>query len=181
MKIPLYVDRTDARISECGRYRYTLERQWTDVLGNYRGLCVFVMLNPSKASAALDDPTVRRCTEFARKWGFEALTVLNLFAFRATDPKEMKAAEDPIGPHNDATIVEVCTSADRVIAAWGRDGSFMGRAAKVTAMLREECGVEPEALRLTLEGFPTHPLARGKHWVPYDVTPVPYVCGGRTE
>ncbi len=175
MKIPSYVDRTAARISECGRYRYTLERRW----GFGRGLCVFLMLNPSKASAELDDPTVRRCTEFARKWGFEALTVLNLFAFRATDPKEMKAAEDPVGPHNDATIVEICTFADRVIAAWGRDGAHLGRAAYVTALLRDHCGVVPEALRLTQEGHPTHPLARGKHWVPYDVDPVPF--GGRSE
>ena len=169
MRVPDYVRGSTALISGCGLYRYTLKRHWR----GGRGVCVFVMLNPSKATAYQDDPTVRRCTEFARKWGFEALTVLNLFAFRATDPKEMKAAEDPIGPHNDETIVEVCTCADRVIAAWGRDGAHLGRATAVVDLLRAECGLVPEALRLTQEGFPTHPLARGKHWVPYDVEPVP--------
>ncbi len=88
----------NAVISECGRYRYVLTRQ----VGPGTRTATFILLNPSTADANNDDPTIRRCIGFARQWGCGKLTVLNLFAVRATDPQWMKAASDPVGPENKA-------------------------------------------------------------------------------
>lgn len=87
----------DAVFSPCQRYRYWLERRFSE--GD--GTAVFVMLNPSTATAETNDPTIRRCIGFARSWGCDYLVVVNIFAFRATDPKVMKAEADPVGSDND--------------------------------------------------------------------------------
>ena len=91
-----------ATISECGLYRYSLTRVWDDVLP----MCIFVMLNPSTADADIDDPTIRRCINFAKREGCGSLMVVNLFAYRATSPADMKAAVDPIGSGNPTTLEE---------------------------------------------------------------------------
>jgi hypothetical protein len=144
-------------LSECGRYRYTLTREWN---GSLPAL-TFVMLNPSTADATLDDPTIRRCIGFARRRGFGGLQVLNLFAFRATDPMHMKAAHDPVGPDNDAHIIAALTAtaaaSSPVIAAWGVHGTYNGREAEVRK-LSLECGVKLMCLGSTKGGHPRHPL-----------------------
>src|SRR4051812_10658415 len=81
------------------RYRYTLTRS----LGP-GPLATFVMLNPSTAGAFNDDPTVRKCVAFCRRWGCGRLQVVNLFAYRATSPRQLKQVNDPVGPRNRRAI-----------------------------------------------------------------------------
>ena len=109
-----------AVFSECGRYRYRLDRQW--LIGS--GRCAFFMLNPSTADDTQDDPTVRRCIRYATDWGYQSLVVLNVFGLRATDPMELRRADDPAGTGNAAVCREVLGSVDRVIVAWGNVGAY---------------------------------------------------------
>src|SRR5882724_4976365 len=88
-----------AVLSDCERYRYALWRRWAE-----RPAVLFVGLNPSTADALQDDPTIRRCIRFAKAWGYGALYMGNLFAFRATDPRAMKAEADAVGPDNDGWL-----------------------------------------------------------------------------
>ena len=134
-------------------YRYRLSRTW-DPTGP---TLAFVMLNPSTADAEVLDPTVRRCVGFARSWGFGALEVVNLFAFRATDPRDLLLAAAPVGPDNDRAIVDAASAADRVVVAWGIRGTHLGRARAVAALLRAT-SVRPLALAMTRDGHPRHPL-----------------------
>src|SRR5690348_16099160 len=107
----------DAVISDCGRYRYSLSRWGWD---ERSGRCVFIMLNPSTADASVDDPTIRRCINFAQGWGYGMLEVVNLFAWRATFPKELALAPDPVGPHNGEYLTRAITIGDITVCAWGR-------------------------------------------------------------
>jgi hypothetical protein len=149
--------------SGCERYRYALTREWAPERG--RLLCV--MLNPSTATEAQNDPTVERCERRARALGYGAFCVCNIFAFRATDPKVMRAAADPVGPGNDAAIAEGAAWADRVLCAWGTHGAHLGRGPAVEALLRATrrplCH-----LGLTKEGHPRHPLYVGYATAPTD-------------
>lgn len=156
-----------AVISDCGRYRYTLHREW---LGG-AGLCMFVMLNPSTADAYKNDPTIRRCVKFAQRWGFHEMTVGNLFALRSPHPKELLAADDPVGPENDLWLDRLATAADRHVMAWGAFAAAPARAAEV---LGRHAWYTPVCLGTTVDGSPKHPLARGKHRVPDDFEPVPF-------
>lgn len=142
-----------AEFSDCRKYRYCLARYFHDRPCNSKKAVMFVMLNPSTADADADDPTIRRCIGFARQWGFDRLLVANLFAWQATDPKEIMRAADPIGPENDKFIERMTREAELTVCAWGKDGSFMGRAAAVLEMLSF-----PMALKLNQDGSPAHPL-----------------------
>jgi hypothetical protein len=144
--------------SDCETWRYLLTRVW-DPAGPR---ALFVMLNPSTATEVQNDPTVERCERRARALGFGAFRVTNIFAFRATDPRVMRAAADPVGPENDAAITGSLGWAGQVICAWGNHGQHMGRGAQVAALLRA-AGAEPWVLGLTGAGQPVHPL-----YVPYD-------------
>jgi len=116
---------------------------------------VWVMLNPSTADAHDDDPTIRRCLAFARRWGFEAMTVVNLFAWRSSEPQALTAVVDPVGPRAARVLGDAVRSADAVIAAWGNlPPAFRPRAAWVASMLPPET----LALGLTRQGQPRHPL-----------------------
>ena len=115
---------------------------------------MLIGLNPSTADAKRDDPTIRRCIGFARNWGFGHLWVLNLFAFRATYPKDLMAATDPIGARNDEWIRRVARKVDRVVAVWGNDGAFLDRSTRARSML----GDRLEVIRLNAGGEPAHPL-----------------------
>jgi hypothetical protein len=138
-----------AEFSPCRRYRYTLWRRW-DAGKPY---CQFVGLNPSTADETHDDPTVRRCIDFAKRWGYGALCMTNLFAFRATDPEVMKAAEEPVGLMNDAWLKDVAARAGVVVAAWGVHGDHLDRARRALPLLGQV-----RCLGLTKEGHPRHPL-----------------------
>ena len=104
-----------ATISACTKYRYSLRRTWQE---GGRVVC-FIMLNPSTADADIDDPTIRRCVGFGKSWGYDALEVVNLFAWRETEPKFLITPSDPIGPDNDGAILEASGRAELVVCAWG--------------------------------------------------------------
>lgn len=139
-----------ARLSDCRRYRYSLGREWSSGTGT---VC-FVMLNPSTADALEDDATVRRCMGFAKLWGYKRLEIRNLFAWRATDPKELLTAPDPIGPENDAEL-QLAKAADQIIVAWGTHGSLKGRDRAVLKILAD---VPVYCLGRSQAGHPLHPL-----------------------
>jgi hypothetical protein len=130
-------------------WRYQLRRVWDPQLPPV----AFVGLNPSTADETHDDPTVRRCIGFARRWGYGSLIMANAFAFRATDPREMMDAADPVGPDNDLHLRAIAAEAPLVVAAWGAHGVFHGRSAQLTVLLGEV-----SALGLTKGGEPRHPL-----------------------
>ncbi len=122
--------------SDCAAYRYALTRVW-DAAGRK---ALFVMLNPSTATEVQNDPTVERCERRARVLGFGAFRVVNIFAYRATDPKLMRAQADPVGPGNDAAIAEGAAWADQIICAWGSHGAHLDRGSAVEALLRAGAG-----------------------------------------
>ncbi|PJF08638.1 DUF1643 domain-containing protein [Pseudorhodobacter sp. MZDSW-24AT] len=149
---------SEAVYSPCEVYRYLLTRIW-DGAG---ARALFVMLNPSTATEAQNDPTVERCERRARALGFGGFRVVNIFAFRATDPRVMRAAADPVGPGNDAAILGSVQAwqPDQVICAWGTHGAHLGRGDAVAGMLRGT-GVPLWHLGLTAAGQPKHPLYIG--------------------
>jgi hypothetical protein len=151
---------SDAVYSDCERYRYLLTRTW----GSGRK-ALFVMLNPSTATELQNDPTVERCQRRAVALGFGAFRVTNIFAFRATDPKVMRAAADPVGPENDAAILDSANWADMILCAWGNHGLHLGRGALVADFLRQT-GAPLFHLGLTGQDQPRHPL-----YVGYDRQP----------
>ena len=155
--------------SDCERYRYTLTREW-DPNGQR---VMFVMLNPSTATEVQNDPTVERCERRARTLGFGAFRVCNIFAWRDTDPKALRLAEDPTGPANDAAIREGCAWADEVICAWGTHGALGNRGPRVEQLIRET-GCELYHLGLTKDGHPKHPL-----YIAYSEQPRPWVPAER--
>lgn len=152
-----------ADFSKCRQYRYRLWRYWNPT----KPFCLFIMLNPSTAGEIENDPTVERCERRALQMGFGGLVVCNIFAFRATDPQAMKAALDPVGPHNDWYIRDEAKRprTGRVICGWGEHGKHRGRSKAVTDMLRQE-GVTLYYLRLNKSGEPQHPL-----YIGYDQKP----------
>jgi hypothetical protein len=151
-------------------YRYTLERgPWL----NGAGTVLFVMLNPSTADETQDDPTIRRCIGFAQAWGFSRLTVANLYAVRATDPRELWLHHDPIGPWNKRSISKLASDADQVIVAWGAtphpDPNQPHRMLRTLGFFHG--GVV--CLGHTKDGHPRHPL-----YVPKAAQRVPYQRAG---
>ena len=153
-----------AEYSDCECYRYALTRVW-----NTAGRkALFIMLNPSTATEIQNDPTVERCERRARALGFGAFRVLNIFAFRATDPRDMRAAADPVGPLNDKAIRDSLDWADQVICAWGTHGAHRDRGPEVEAMLRAT-GTPLWHLGLSKAGHPKHPL-----YIGYAVQPMPW-------
>ncbi|WP_276968362.1 DUF1643 domain-containing protein, partial [Metallibacterium scheffleri] len=126
-----------------------------------------VGLNPSTADETQDDPTIRRCVGFAKAWGYQALCMVNLFAFRATRPDDMLAAADPVGPDNDAHLRALSGEAGVIVAAWGALGTHRGRDVEVCALLPAL-----HCLTLTKGGQPGHPL-----YLPRRLTPIPMGSG----
>lgn len=144
--------RSSAVYSRCGLYRYALTRVW-----GQGPRVAFVMLNPSTASHLRNDPTVARCESRARNMGAGAFRVVNLFAFRATLPRDLRLAEAPIGPLNDQWLRRTANWADQLICAWGNDGAYLARDAQVRTILHNS-GRPVLHLGLTRSGAPRHPL-----------------------
>lgn len=138
-----------AEFSPCRRYRYALWRTWETALPRV----MFIGLNPSTADECLDDPTLRRCMRFARDWGYGGVCTANAFALRATDPKEMLAAKDPVGPDNDRWLIRLAGESALVVAAWGNHGAHLGRSSALRAMLPDL-----HCLAVNRSGEPAHPL-----------------------
>lgn len=155
-----------ARFDPRGRYRYRLTRVWDD----RRPVVVWIMLNPSTATASADDPTIRRVVGFSRAWGFGSAEVVNLFALRATHPRRLANSHDRVGPLNDDSIATAVTSTHRVVAAWGNHGTMDNpatgnpRCQEVVALISKGCG-DVRCLATTKRGHPRHPL-----YVPADTS-----------
>ena len=146
------------------RYRYWLHRELA-TRGD-EGL-VFVMLNPATATATEDDPTIRRCMDFGRRWGYRELTVVNLFALRAADPAELRRhGADAIGERNDELLrwLRQHPATTCMVAAWGNHGTHLGRDAAVLPIIQPAM-----ALKTTKAGCPAHPL-----YLPKSTRPSPY-------
>ena len=133
-------------------HRYVLTRTWDTALP----AMTWVMLNPSTADAMTDDPTIRRCKAFARREGCGGISVVNLFGLRATDPRDLTDARDPVGPANDR-FIDMHAQASLVVAAWGAGGTLHGRAREVGQRLTA-AGVPLKCLGVTRDGHPRHPL-----------------------
>ena len=142
-----------ALYSDCEKYRYALTRVW-DEKGKR---ALFVMLNPSTATEVQNDPTVERCERRARALGFGGFRVCNIFAYRATDPRDMRAQSDPTGPENQSAILKAAVWADTIICAWGTHGEHLGQGQMIETLLRGQ----PKPLfhlGLSKAGHPKHPL-----------------------
>ncbi|WP_288904534.1 DUF1643 domain-containing protein [uncultured Sneathiella sp.] len=160
---PEFFGESGADFSSCGAYRYRLWRRWSE------GPSVaFIMLNPSTADEFRNDPTIERCHRRAVDMGYGALEVVNIFAYRATDPRELKKYPHPVGPDNDIALLQTANSADMVICAWGGHGDYRGRHEEVRKLLKEHA-IAPHVLSLTAKGQPGHPL-----YLPYSRQPVPW-------
>lgn len=153
-----------ATLSGCETYRYHLRRNWSGHA--VTPSLLWVMLNPSTANESIDDPTIRKCHGFTERLGFRALEVVNLFAFRATDPCELRAAwsngVDVVGDENDAHIQLAMNETDRIIFAWGAFSAagVPGRA-RMVANLARQAGKTPSCLGTAKDGQPRHPLMLG--------------------
>ncbi len=153
MSVPTPFDTFErwAEISEDGLYRYVLGRRWDSTLPE----CVFIMLNPSTADATQDDPTIRRCIGFAKSFGCGSLLVGNIYAFRATDPRDLFRAAEPVGgARNDAVLTELLARGGVTVAAWGA----RGRPGRVAEVMRLPGAERLTALATTKGGAPGHPL-----------------------
>lgn len=148
-------------------WRYSLTRDVGDAtLRSSRhqgGTVTFVGLNPSTADETIDDPTVRRCIRFAADWGYTRLQMMNLYAYRATRPRNLFLADDPVGPGNDAALAEAFAVSDRIIVAWGAHA----KPARVQAFAETFGQFEFWALGLTMSGAPRHPLYLRADSVPF--------------
>lgn len=170
-----------AIISACGKYRYSLWREWrlhpkpakwrwfknadgtpvTDGKGFPYGepkVCVFVMLNPSTADGETDDATIRRCVGFAQSWQYDRVEIINLFAYRATNPQDILKMDhrgDPVGWENQEYVNRAMQDADLVVCAWGAHGSHIGQDETMIGWLGPR---KLYALKITKNGHPAHPL-----------------------
>lgn len=144
-----------AVLSECGTYRYRLWRQWDDRLRS----AAFICLNPSTADASRDDPTITRCINFAHAWKCGGIEVVNLFAYRATDPRKLSPLPlaEAVGPENDRHIRAAAEQCCPVVLAWGANNSASRRSAAVLELLRGVF-VPLHCLKVTKGGHPQHPL-----------------------
>ncbi len=141
--------KTDAELSNCRNYRFALWRTWDET----KPFAMIIGLNPSTADEVKNDPTIIRCINFAKSWGYGGICMANLFAYRATNPNEMKLQSDPVGVDNDDWLVKLAKDAGIVIAAWGNNGSYLNRSNVVIKMLPNL-----HYLKMNKSGEPAHPL-----------------------
>lgn len=154
--------------SPCRTWRYTL---WREFGLERDAFALFLGLNPSTADELKNDNTIRRDINFAKRWGFGALAKGNLFAYRATEPANMRAAQDPVGPENDRHLIELAMHAKVIICAWGAHGAFLNRSAEVLQMLKAlDLGHKLHYFTLTKNGEPKHEL-----YIAAETLPVPYL------
>ena len=151
--LDLFPDTSGAYFSPCRVWRYTLWRIWDASLPSVNWL----MLNPSTADEFVLDPTLKRCLNFSREWGYGGMVITNLFAYRATKPAVMKAYHEPVGAENDRAIIETASGADLVVCGWGNHGSHRRRDKEVLGLL-SMAKVRLHCLTVNGDGSPGHPL-----------------------
>lgn len=153
-----------ANFSPCRTWRYSLTRSWGSNAAGLIEPLVVVGLNPSTADETQDDPTIRRCMGFAERWGFGALLMLNMFAYRSTDPGVIYDldVETAIGPDNNACLAKLAEGRT-VLAAWGRHGRTVNPLREIAVWgLLQEVGAELVCLGTNKDGSPAHPLYQPK-------------------
>lgn len=158
-----------ATISPCGRYRYSLARSWANEMIRTvpGGRVCWIMLNPSTADDKVDDPTIRKCIGFSKNWGYDSLEVVNLLAWRATHPRELRGEQDFVGPENAKAVTDAVARASLVVCAWGAADIVRAQGLGTHAAVHlHRSGVALHHLGLTKHGEPRHPL-----YVPYSVAP----------
>lgn len=153
---------SDAKLSADGVYRYWLHRAWDQK----RPTAAFIGLNPSTADAKTDDQTIRKCVGYADRWGCGGLLMLNVFAYRSRDPRDLLGVDDPVGPGNLKVLARLAKSPAVVIviAAWGTNELAQAMAGQVRELIPKL-----SVLRLTKAGCPSHPL-----YLPGSLTPQPW-------
>ena len=151
--------KTNAKFSACRKYRYALWRTWDES----KPYAMIIGLNPSTADENENAPTITRCINFAKSWGYGGVCVTNLFAFRATVPSDMKASNDPIGTENDAWLYKLAKEAAIIVAAWGNDGSYLNRSGAIMGVLQNL-----HYIKMNKSGEPAHPL-----YLKVDLKPIP--------
>ena len=153
-------DFMDAKFSTDGLYRYRLDRGWPGGIGRI----VWILCNPSKANETKNDPTLRKVIFYSQLWGFNALTVVNMFAWCATKPQHLiaqaKAGVDVVGPENDGEIRAALEDAQELVLGWGAlqlRKLVAERTKRILSAVRE-AGLSPMHLGLNDDGTPKHPL-----------------------
>jgi hypothetical protein len=167
--------------SKCRLYRFTLWRDFQCELlpepvitgGNISkdGYVQFIGLNPSTADEKINDPTIRRCIDFSKRWGYSSFCMTNIFPFRATDPEDMMRHDEPadIRIENAQHVERIAMGADLIICAWGKHGSHIKRGDKFIKHLRDVSKLKIHHLGLNTDGSPKHPL-----YLKATTTPIPY-------
>lgn len=148
-----FANDTDAKFSDCNKYRYALWRKWNENLPPL----VFLMLNPSKANEVDNDATITRCIGFAKREGSGGIIVANMFALCSTNPAGLYTAADPIGPENAVWLERVCQCASKVVVAWGNEPIARGREADILNLLNVQ-GIPAYCLGKNKQGSPKHPV-----------------------
>lgn len=147
-----------AIFSPTREHRYLLWRQWTSdhIDKPTRGTVTFIGLNPSTADEVVNDPTVTRCVNYAKAWGYDGMFMTNIFAFRATDPTVMKAYDNPIGELNDEALIWAVSRSWMTVCAWGNHGQHLERSSNVKKLLHPYTGLW--YLKMNKSKEPSHPL-----------------------
>ncbi len=151
---------SSAEFSTCRKYRYSLNRVWDTTAPKV----LFIGLNPSKADEKTNDPTIRRCIQFAKDWNFGGFCMINLFAYCTHDPKELMKAIDPVGPENDTILQKHISNSETIILIWGNLGRFLKRNEAVLKLIKN-----PLCLKINKNGTPAHPL-----YLKSNLRPVPF-------
>lgn len=146
--IDKFID-SGAELDDSRQYRYALWRVWD----NTKPKVIFIGLNPSTADETTNDRTLKKCIHFAASWGFGGVYMANLFAYRATEPEDMKMAVEPIGKDNDYWLHELTQRCELTVAAWGNHGCFLNRSDEVKSRLTNLV-----CLKKNKSGEPAHPL-----------------------
>lgn len=160
-----------AIISDCGTYRYRLERKFGD-----GPTMMFIMVNPSVADAEVDDQTIKKCVGFAERAGYGRIIVGNKFAFRATEITDLRGVADPVGPDNDRHLDAMISEADRVVVGWGALAKLpevLRSRWKDIVRLADRRGVELFAIGTNADKHPKHPQMTG-YLVPIEPWSVPW-------
>ena len=139
----------NATFSSCRTYRYSLSRIWD----KKKKFVLFIGLNPSTADEKVDDPTIRRCVNYAKEWGYGGFKMVNLFAYRTTLPSNLKKVKYPVGSENDKYIMTLSKKADITVAVWGNNGNLYSRDKQVLSLIPSLM-----CLKINKSGQPAHPL-----------------------
>lgn len=149
--VPLKSNLSRAIFSPCRLYRYALFRQWGE---NRQNACMFIGLNPSTADEIQNDPTVTRCIRYAYSWHFDAMFMMNAYAYRSTGPDALKSVADIIGPQNDDYLRDTQMHATLAVACWGNHIDTE-RQARIVKLF---CYYDLQCLGHNKNGTPKHPL-----------------------